>query len=605
MSTWCSRAWPSALLVGLCALAFWVRLGALGITDLDEGLYTEAAREMALTGDIVTPRVNHRPFFEKPPLLYWLGALSIQTFGRTEFAVRFPSALAASLLVLLTSWFGRRRLGRLPGLLAGAFLALGPVMVGAGRLATTDALLTLCVAATIVCLFEARQASGSLRVSWAVSSAIAAGCGALAKGAPAIVLPVLVLALWWVFVRIRAATDPTRRHSTTVSTRSAQPFASHVILITLCLSLVLLVTLPWHLAAWHANGRVFVQEYIIRQHLQRFQGGDQSHRAPVWFFIPGFLLGFFPWSVLTAAALVERSSPTSGSSGARQTRGPQEAPSKSGTDASFFHGSECLADAEVRSLLKTWFWVTFLVFSASGSKLISYILPLYPAAALLAGDYVVRLGRSSRSPKWLVIAASAGLGILAILWLGLMWPDPTVALVNRYADRHVVLSDTVRTLLRRGGTLLAPALLGLLAAVVASWVRRPVHAAAMALAGMAAFVALVVHLGVPLLNRYTIGSLHALTRRGGRMIADRGVLIVDISAPRRPSVLYYVPDDAIRHQRVLEPQRVADLDYDRLLVQGPVLILTRSAKPPALARYATSPVDVRPDYALWRVHGPR
>src|SRR5687768_13967916 len=78
------------LILALSGLVFLWSLGRSGIFDLDEGLYAEAAREMRLTGDWVTPRVNGAPFFEKPPLIYWLAALSIRFLGTNEFAARLP-----------------------------------------------------------------------------------------------------------------------------------------------------------------------------------------------------------------------------------------------------------------------------------------------------------------------------------------------------------------------------------------------------------------------------------------------------------------------------------------------------------------------------------
>ena len=85
---------PVLLVIGACFLSFFWRLGSYGLFDLDEGLYVEAAREMNLTGDFVTPRVNGIEFFEKPPLVYWLSAVSQRIAGKTEFAARLPAAAA-------------------------------------------------------------------------------------------------------------------------------------------------------------------------------------------------------------------------------------------------------------------------------------------------------------------------------------------------------------------------------------------------------------------------------------------------------------------------------------------------------------------------------
>src|SRR5436190_22573307 len=89
------------LVTFLGLFVFFFRLGGCGIFDLDEGLYVESAREMRLTGDYVTPRVNGQPFFEKPPLIYWLSAGSMRLLGKNEFAARLPSALTSLLTALL------------------------------------------------------------------------------------------------------------------------------------------------------------------------------------------------------------------------------------------------------------------------------------------------------------------------------------------------------------------------------------------------------------------------------------------------------------------------------------------------------------------------
>src|SRR5947209_9906350 len=96
------------ILAGLCALAFFAGLGSVGIFDMNEGTYVQAAREMYLRGDYITPHLNGGYFFDKPPLAIWLTVGSFHLFGVNEFAARFPVALAASLLVFLVYWFGVR-----------------------------------------------------------------------------------------------------------------------------------------------------------------------------------------------------------------------------------------------------------------------------------------------------------------------------------------------------------------------------------------------------------------------------------------------------------------------------------------------------------------
>src|SRR5438093_9143704 len=106
------------VLVALCALVFWLRLGRLGLIDPDEPFYAQTATEMIQSHDWLTPRIFGHPQFEKPILFYWLAIASYRTLGVDEFASRVPGALFATLLVLLTYLFGARALGRRSGFLA-------------------------------------------------------------------------------------------------------------------------------------------------------------------------------------------------------------------------------------------------------------------------------------------------------------------------------------------------------------------------------------------------------------------------------------------------------------------------------------------------------
>src|SRR5258708_31531914 len=100
-------AWrDAALLVLVCTLIFWWRLGSLGLIDPDEPFYAQTAHEMVATGDWVTPQIFGHPQFEKPIFFYWLTAASFKVFGESEFSARLSSALPGPVLVLLAYAFG-------------------------------------------------------------------------------------------------------------------------------------------------------------------------------------------------------------------------------------------------------------------------------------------------------------------------------------------------------------------------------------------------------------------------------------------------------------------------------------------------------------------
>jgi 4-amino-4-deoxy-L-arabinose transferase-like glycosyltransferase len=501
-------------LAAACFIGFWLSPHSLGITDLDEGLYASAAREMALTSDWVTPRVNGRPFFEKPPLLYWLSAASIRAFGPTERAVRLPSAMAATLTVIFVYAFGCLYLDRRSALLGAAALALAPLSIASARLATTDATLVLLVTCTLSCAYHASHRGHGASVAWSLAAWLCAALGTLAKGAPGFVLPVLILALHALLIR----------HVGVAALGRSILRVRHLI----GLMLFMAVVAPWHIAAWHANGGPFVEEYIVRQHIGRFRGGDTAHHAPVWFYVPGFLAGFFPWSVFAAASLwpVRR----------RDELDREDAGRRS----------------EVLRFLKIWFAVVFLLFSAGGSKLISYILPLYPAAALLAGDWLIHACSRPRANRTVAAGALAALAVALVLLACLLVPGPVVALINRYADRPVEIRSVPSEAIGLAVWLAGIVAVGMLATAGLALRNRGWLTPVAMGATMAAFVVALLYLGVPLAQSRMVGTLHEAASRAGALAGRSGSITVALRGPRRPSVLFYMPDGVIRGHRVAE-----------------------------------------------------
>src|SRR5512138_213450 len=132
-----------ALLLILFGVSFFLLLGRLPLLEPDEGRYAEIPREMLELGDFVTPHLNYVKYFEKPPLLYWLNALSFSLFGQNEFAARLPCACAGLLTILAVYWLGRELLGRRTGLLAAVVLGSSAGFIPQARIPLTDMPLTL------------------------------------------------------------------------------------------------------------------------------------------------------------------------------------------------------------------------------------------------------------------------------------------------------------------------------------------------------------------------------------------------------------------------------------------------------------------------------
>jgi len=537
------------LLAVVCGLAFFWQLGGNGLFDLDEALYAACAREMHLRGDYVTPRVNGEPFFEKPPLAYWAAAAMFRLLGVNEFAARLPSALATTLLVGLIFWFGTRCFGRAAGLLAALGFALSPLVLAEARLLTMDALLDLWIAIALLCFFldctrpatdapftpDTRHPTPWLLGFWA-----ACGLGVLTKGAPGIALPMLIAGGFLLL----AERFQMRRVLRAIA-RLCAPTG---------LLLFLLIAVPWHLAAWQASGDVFTSEYIVRQHLQRFQGGDTAHRAPLWFYVPGFLVGFFPWSLFLPAAFRKEKA--------------------SGLPPSSFPSPPSSA----RLLLKVWAVVVFLVFSASGSKLISYILPMYPAAALLVGDWLARALERKEARRPLLIGAGAAFPMGLLLFGIVLFHAPIVRLIEAQTNRTGLLEQVPPAMIAWAARLFGMAALATgVCFVCLLWERRREAVGALAV-GMTAFTGIAVIEGLPILDATFARPLQSLATEAGREAESGASLVLCVGPPRRPSVFFYLPDSLFRPRGKGEMQvfeTTDDTTLRRFLAQHrPALLLT-------------------------------
>ncbi|MGB9618916.1 MAG: ArnT family glycosyltransferase [Armatimonadota bacterium] len=325
---------PYVALTLVCLALFAWRLGATPLVGLDEGLYSECAREMAAGGSWVVPAVNGLPFFEKPPLAYWLMAASIRLLGANSFAARLPSCLAGFVLVALSVWLGTKLFGRRAGLMSGFALGTCIMTIGLARMALLDMLFALAIAASLGTFLLARLGLLSRRgylVFWA-----AAGLSALVKGPAG---PVLIAGTVLAFAAVR------RQPRVLLA---ATPLAGFAVFV--------LVALPWYTAVQVQTRGEFLREFILHQNVQRALGQDFQHNMPFYFYVPTYLVGFFPWSVFIPLAWI---------------RFVRINSTDSAEEASLFAG--------------VWIVAMVLIFSISRSKLPAYVYPVYPASALLIG----------------------------------------------------------------------------------------------------------------------------------------------------------------------------------------------------------------------------
>jgi 4-amino-4-deoxy-L-arabinose transferase-like glycosyltransferase len=372
-----SMAVLAAVVLYVCLFS---RLDALGLVGPDEPRYAAIARDMSRTGDWVTPRLNGRPWFEKPVLYYWLAGASFRLFGVSEVAARLPSAICAALALLAMSWLaGKLQSGRaaMLALLLGCTCA---GIIGFSRAATTDmpfsAMMTLALAAACRILWPEKFDSKSApdqrasRVALAVFG-VSLGLATLAKGPVALVLAGGGALLW-------AACAQRWKDAL----RLARPIS---------VAAWAGVALPWYVLCAARNPE-FVQVFLIAHNVERFFTPVFQHVQPFWFFGPILLLGLAPWALPLAVA--------AGTS-AKMLRQPAER-----NTPQFF--LVC--------------WVVFIIvfFSISKSKLPGYILPtLFPLAALLAGWLAAQ--SEARSRKAGIALAGAGFTFAVLAASAQIW----------------------------------------------------------------------------------------------------------------------------------------------------------------------------------------
>jgi len=349
---------------------FFYRLGAPGLMDPDEGRYAEIAREIMASGDWLIPHLNHLPYLEKPPLVYWLTALSFRGLGDTELAARLPAAVSALAGVFLAYGLGRAFWGPVAGFLGAVVLATCPGYVALGRILTLDMTFTLFLSLGVGLGYLALSRGRPRLWLWAYG---ALGLAVLTKGPSAVVLAGLIWLAWVLYRRLPL--------------KSLVSPGGWLILAA--------VSLPWF--AWvELRYPDFFRFFILEHHLGRFLT-PAMHPEPVYYYVAVILGLMLPWSFLLPWVLVPR--------GRLKEPNPH------------------------RPFLLIWAATILVLFSLSRGKLVPYILPaLLPLALLLGEDLAVLLGQwrfaEDRGLKFSLLAwAVAGLG-LAVLYF---WPPAALS----------------------------------------------------------------------------------------------------------------------------------------------------------------------------------
>ena len=361
------------LLLALCGVLYFPYLGNTPLFDKGEPREALAVQDIVQRGEWLFPLKRASAIPSKPPLFHWTAALTYQITGQlNEATIRFPSALYATLGVLLVYLMGNKLFGAEVGLLAGAILATTMIYQNQAVSARVD--MTLCFFATVcLSLFYALYRGLLRNPLWYFVLYALLGLGTLAKGPLGLLLPGLVIA---VFLALKKRWDLIAR------------FAFHPgVLVTL------LLVIGWYGLAIARGGEGFVDRQLLAENLQRFFGGS-GHSHPVYYYLPYLFSLGLPWSLFYPFVLWD----------------------------SFRRGA---VHDDDRLFFKVWFVVLLLFFSLSAGKRPVYLLPLFPALAPLAALWIYdrTAPTAGRLVLYRLVAAVAILTgiILLVITVGGVW----------------------------------------------------------------------------------------------------------------------------------------------------------------------------------------
>ncbi|OFZ65749.1 MAG: phospholipid carrier-dependent glycosyltransferase [Betaproteobacteria bacterium RBG_16_56_24] len=315
----------------------------------DEGRYAEIPREMAMSGDWTTPRLNDLKYFEKPPLQYWATAIAYTVFGEHQWTSRLWAGLTGFAGIFLVWFAGARLFGREAGAYAALLLGSSMLYVLIGHVNTLDMGVTFFITLGIAGLLLAQtQTDLAKRRNWMLLAWLGMGLAVLSKGLMGIVLPGAALFIYCLV----------QRDFSVLKRMNWLPG----------LAVFLLITAPWFYLVMKANPEFFGR-FFIYEHYTRFTTKDLGRYQPWYYFIPILLSGALPWTVLMFDTMVNTW---------RDSK-------------RFFEPARNGQPFVPERFLLIWAVFIYLFFTVSGSKLPSYLLPMFPALALLMGRRIAEM----------------------------------------------------------------------------------------------------------------------------------------------------------------------------------------------------------------------
>ena len=338
----------------LSATLFFFKLGAASVWDNDEGQLLGSAVEMIGSGDYLTPHLNSEIYFHKPPLYAWLTVPLFRLFGYTEFWGRFWAALFGVLGVYITYLLARRIQTERAGLFSALVLSTSILYMALSRMALVDIALTFFVTLAFYLFYLGYKEPGNRY--WYFGFYAALALGTLSKSLLGVIIPAVSI---FIFLLLERRLD----------------FILKMRLLPGAL-IYALITFPWFIIETIRHGSYFLNVLFGQYLFSIYLAPMQQHPGPIYYYLIVILLLMLPWSGLLAVALFKR---------------PQ-------------------------GLLLSWAGVTLLIFSTAATKVPGYIMPAFPALALICGSYMDEtLGKKEK--RGLYFASVFALLIMALALL--------------------------------------------------------------------------------------------------------------------------------------------------------------------------------------------
>ena len=382
------------VLATVVACVWFLTLGARHLIPSDEGRYAEIAREMLVSGDWVTIRYNGVKYFEKPPFQMWMTAAAFEVFGIGEWQARLWTAFSGAAGLVVTAFAAWRWYGARVGILTALALLAMPAWNLGSHVSALDMALSGALAFVLAGVLIAQHPDATVRTRrrWMLVAWAAMGIAVLTKGPIGIVLPGLTLVVY------------------TAITRDLGLWRR--IHLGLGLVVMLAIAAPWFVLVSQRNPE-FARFFFVHEHLDRFLSPVHHREGPWWYFLPQVVVGFLPWLGLSWAML----------------RSLREPSARDGLRPSL--------------LLPAWAGTVLVFFSASSSKLPGYILPMYPALAIMAARVLERLDAAARRRQLIFAFFVMVVGAAAVPYLAGLGSDQTPNAL--YRDFAVWVAAAVAT----------------------------------------------------------------------------------------------------------------------------------------------------------------